>query len=148
MTREFSAGGIVYKKTKDQRQKTKNQIVWLVAQHSQHKGWVFPKGLIGDTKVGESSEESAVREVEEETGVKANIIKKLTPVKYFYTWKGEKRLKTVTYFLMKYISGNIKNHDWEMMDVEWLGKKDVEKRLTYKSDKLAFKEALENYMRL
>ena len=137
MTREFSAGGIVFKKTKDQftlrslarplklwrrwseggRLKTKDNIVWLIAQHSQHKGWVFPKGLIGDTKVGESSEESAVREVEEETGVKANIIKKLTPVKYFYTWKGEKRLKTVTYFLMKYISGNIKNHYLEMIDL-------------------------------
>ena len=137
MTKEFSAGGIVYKKLKV------NDLQWLVCQHSQHKGWVFPKGLIGDHKDGETSKETAVREVEEETGVKGTIIKKLkNPVSYFYTWQGEKRLKTVSYYLMEFVSGDIKNHDHEMSDVEWLSTDQVEKRLTYKSDKQAFEEAL------
>ncbi|OGF99459.1 hypothetical protein A2Y99_00330 [Candidatus Gottesmanbacteria bacterium RBG_13_37_7] len=150
MTREFSAGGVVFKKpdcaggqTTNNKKQKKEEVLWLVAQHSQHKGWVFPKGLIGDHKKGETSEETAVREVEEETGVKGKIILKLEkPATYFYTWKGEKMFKTVYYFLMEYIGGDVKNHDFEMSAVEWLETKEVKKRLTYKSDKLAFEEAL------
>lgn len=143
MTREFSAGGIVYKKVKS------NKILWLVAQHSQHKGWVFPKGLIGDHKKGETAEETAVREVEEETGVKGRLISKLqNPATYFYMWQGDKRFKTVYYFLMEHESGDINNHDIEMCDVEWLTTEKILERLTYKSDKLAFEEALLHFKNL
>lgn len=142
MIREFSAGGIVFRKNK-------NKIDWLVSQHSQHKGWVFPKGLIGDNIKGEKSEETAVREVEEETGVKAKIIDKLTnPATYWYVWQGEKRFKTVYYFLMQYLSGDIKNHDHEMSDVAWLPTDKVEEKLSYKSDRLAFEEALKRFSKL
>lgn len=132
---EFSAGGIVYKKEK-------SQTMILVCQHSQHHGWVFPKGLIGDTKENEGKEETAVREVEEETGVQAKIIKPLTPVTYWYVWQKERIKKTVYYFIMEYLSGDISQHDMEMENVEWLPAHDVEKRLTYKSDKLVWKEAV------
>lgn len=145
MTREFSAGGVVYKRIKNQESRIKNEnLLWLVAQHSQHKGWVFPKGLIGDNKKGESSQETAVREVKEETGIEAKIIAKLKkPATYFYSWQKEKRFKTVYYFLMEYVSGDIKDHDFEMSQVEWLPIKEVLERLTYKSDKEAFRQALE-----
>ena len=137
MTREFSAGGIVFKRVKT------HNLLWLLAQHSQHKGWVFPKGLIGDNIKGEKSEETAVREVKEETGVEGKIIKKLpNPATYWYVWQGDKRFKTVYYFLMEYVSGDIADHDNEMMAVEWLPTDEVGKRLTYKSDKVAFQEAL------
>ena len=136
MQREFSAGGIVYQDDRGQRK-------WLVAQHSQHKGWVFPKGLIGDHKLRETGRETAVREVTEETGITGRIIEKLKPVTYFYTWQGEKRFKTVTYFLMEYVSGDTADHDWEMSQVEWLPEEKVIERLSFKSDKIAFEEALE-----
>lgn len=147
MIREFSAGGIVYKKpkTKDQRQKA-SKVLWLVCQHSQHKGWVFPKGFIGDRIKGESVEDTALREVKEETGVTAKIVRKFKDTAgYFYVWKGEKRYKTVHYFLMQYVSGDIKKHDFEMQAVEWLPTEKVMERLTYKSDKLAFAEALKEF---
>lgn len=139
---EFSAGGIVYK-----HEGGRTSI--LVAQHSQHHGWVFPKGLIGDRIKGEKKENTAIREVEEETGIKAKIMQSLEPVTYWYVLKGdpsassgqEKVKKTVYYFLMKYLSGDIKNHDHEMENVEWLPLEEVEKRLTYKSDKEAWREA-------
>ena len=130
---EFSAGGIVYKKNKT--------IEILVAQHSQHHGWVFPKGLIGDHIKKESKEETAIREVKEETGILAKIIKPLTPISYWYNLKGEKIKKTVYYFLMEYVSGDTKNHDFEMENVEWLPMDEVENRLTYKSDKEVWEEA-------
>lgn len=131
---EFSAGGVVYKKED-------GKIFVLVAQHSQHHGWVFPKGLIGDKKKGESKEETAVREVEEETGVVAEIKKSFEPVIYWYVLKGEKIKKTVYYFLMEYISGNINNHDFEMENVEWLPKDKIYERLTYSSDKKVWQVA-------
>ncbi len=135
---EFSAGGVVYRRTT----KNKKQITEiLVAQHSQHHGWVFPKGLIGDHVKGEGKEETALREVEEETGIVGKIIKPLEPVTYWYVFEGEKIRKTVYYYLMEYVSGNTKNHDFEMENVEWLPMDQVENRLTYKSDRQVWKEA-------
>jgi ADP-ribose pyrophosphatase YjhB (NUDIX family) len=150
MIKEFSAGGIVYKKSKIKDQKSKlnveNDVLWLVAQHSQHKGWVFPKGFIGDKIAGETKENTAVREVEEETGVKGKILIELSkPAGYFYVFKGEKRYKTVYYFLMKYVKGDITKHDFEMSTVEWWPTEKVKRNLTYKSDKIAFTEALKLY---
>jgi len=131
---QFSAGGIIFKK-----QGEENLI--LVCQHSLHHGWVFPKGLIGDQIKGEKKEETALREVEEETGVKGKIIKLLVPVDYWYFFEGEKIHKTVYYFLMEYLSGDIAEHDIEMENVEWLPEAEVEKRLTYPSDKKVWQEA-------
>lgn len=142
MTREFSAGGIVFKKEG-------KELKWLLSQHSQHKGWVFPKGLIGDHITGELKDETAVREVEEETGVKGKIIAELkNPATYFYVWQGDKRFKTVYYFLMEFAGGDITKHDLEMSAVDWLPTDQVDNRLTYKSDKKAFAEALELFKSL
>jgi 8-oxo-dGTP pyrophosphatase MutT (NUDIX family) len=131
---EFSAGGVAVKKDN-------GKTLILVSQHSQHHGWVFPKGLIGDHVKGEQKEDTAIREVEEETGVKVKIIKPLTPIEYWYVFEGEKIKKTVYYFLMEYISGDITKHDLEMENVEWLPESEVEKRLTYPSDKTVWQEA-------
>jgi 8-oxo-dGTP pyrophosphatase MutT (NUDIX family) len=151
MSEQFSSGGVVFKKQGD-----KNLI--LVCQHSMHHGWVFPKGLIGDHIEGESKEATALREVEEETGVKGKIIKLLNPVDYWYFFSGDPSAghstvssdrigsgpteihKTVYYFLMEYVSGDIAKHDLEMDNVEWLPVSEVEDRLTYPSDKKVWQE--------
>lgn len=132
---QFSAGGIVYKKDPN--------LMILVSQHSQHHGWVFPKGLIGDKEENkkQTKEETAVREVKEETGADAEIEKVLTPITYWFVWEGEKIKKTVYYFLMKYTGGDITQHDHEMENVEWIDPTEVEKRLTYSSDKKVWREA-------
>jgi 8-oxo-dGTP diphosphatase len=134
MKMQFSAGGVVYKKVGD-------QTLILVSQHSLHHGWVFPKGLIGDHIANESKEDTALREVEEETGAKGKIIKMLTPIDYWYVFAGEKMHKTVYYFLMEYVSGDITKHDMEMENVEWLPESEVEKRLTYKEDRKVWNQA-------
>ncbi len=142
---EFSAGGIVLRRAQDfglKPQSSRKKAEILVAQHSQHHGWVFPKGIIGDHKKGESKEETAVREVEEETGIVGRITAALTPVEYWYQFKGVKIKKRVYYFLMEFIKGDIEEHDMEMEKVEWLPLREVEKRLTYPSDKKAWQEAL------
>jgi len=135
--KETSSGGIVYKKTD-------TGFLWLVTQHSQHKGWVFPKGLVGDIHENERMEDAALREVEEEGGVKARIVNP-HPVRamYSYTWNDIQVDKTVFYYLMDYVSGNPANHDWEMMDAKFLPEAAVMKLLTYPSDQEAFEEVLE-----
>ncbi len=141
---EFSAGGIVFRQAQDfgsEPQFSKKNIEVLVCQHSQHHGWVFPKGLIGDKIKDEQKEDTAMREVKEETGVKGKIIKPLTPVKYWYVFEGEKIHKTVYYFLMKFVSGDTTKHDFEMENVEWLPENEVLNRLTYPSDKKVWQEA-------
>jgi 8-oxo-dGTP pyrophosphatase MutT (NUDIX family) len=134
--REISAGGIVYKKGES--------ILWLITQHSQHKGWSFPKGLIGDKNAGEKMEEAALREVEEEGGIKAKIVSKdPVEVKYKYRFKDFLVDKSVHYFLMEYISGDPMDHDWEVSEAKFLTEDDIKKTLTFKSDQEAFAKILQ-----
>lgn len=133
---EESAGGIVYK-NKD------GKLYILVSKHSQHHGWVFPKGRIGDEIKNESKKETAIREVKEETGIDGIIESSLPSVTYFYTWDDEKIKKTVYYFIMKFKGGDINDHDNEMEEIEWLEKEKVNDRLTYPSDKEVWNKAQE-----
>ncbi len=135
MKREFSAGGIVFN--------NKGQV--LVTQHSQNKHWSFPKGLIDP---GQTSEQAALREVREEGGVVAEIIDKVGYSKYVYTLNGEKIFKVVTYYLMKYISGDIKDHDWEVSDIGWFVPDDALKQLTFPHDKDLLRLAMEKILSL
>jgi len=143
---ETSAGGIVFKIEN-------KETLWLICQHSYHKGWIFPKGLIADKNKNEDIKEAALREVEEEGGVKAKIIDdKPVKVSYEYQWQesphggkdGQNILvkKTVYYFLMEYISGDPKNHDWEISNAKFVLEDEVRKILTYKADREAFKKIL------
>ena len=130
MKREFSAGGIVFN--------NKGQV--LLTQHSQNKSWGFPKGLIDP---GQTSKEAAVREVKEEGGVEAEIVNKVGYSKYVYTWDGEKIFKVVTMFLMKYISGDPKDHDFEVMDSGWFTPEEALKKLSFPNDKTLLKKAID-----
>ncbi len=133
MKREFSAGGIVFN--------NKGQV--LVTQHSQNKHWSFPKGLLDHP--GQSTEESALREVREEGGVEAEITGKVGYNKYVYTLNGEKIFKVVTYFLMKYVSGDTADHDFEVSDLGWFEPEEALQKLTFSQDKQLLKKALEIY---
>jgi len=131
MQREFSAGGIVLKNGKV-----------LLTKHSQNHHWSFPKGLIDP---GQTPPEAAVREVREEGGVEAEILDKVGYNKYVYTLNEEKIFKVVTYFLMKYVSGDPKDHDWEVEEAGWYTPEDALKQLTFSQDKALLKKALEIY---
>ena len=93
---EESAGGIVFEK-KD------GQVLVIVTQHSQHHGWVFPKGLIDK---GENKKSTALREVEEEAGVQAKIIQELPPTEYFYQLQ-EQKIKKILRVKLIFILKNV-----------------------------------------
>ncbi len=130
MKREFSAGGIVFN--------DKGEV--LITKHSQNHRWGFPKGLIDP---GQTSKEAAVREVKEEGGVEAEIIDKVGDSKFVYTWNNEKIFKVVVYFLMKYLSGDPKDHDYEMEEAGWFSPEEALKILSFSNDKELLKKALE-----
>lgn len=134
--RETSAGGIVFKKNDE-------GVTWLIVQLSVHNGWGFPKGHVGDKVKDETREEAALREVKEEGGIITSIIN-TEPIKIEYMYRRGDFLikKAVYYFLMKYKSGDIKNHDWEIGDIKFVPTDETRKKLSYKSDKEAFEKAL------
>lgn len=142
--REFSAGGIVFKTVRSQGSggsqvlNDKGQV--LLTKHSQNHRWGFPKGWIDS---GEKPEQAAVREVKEEGGVEAEIVGKVGVSKYIYTLNGEKIFKVVTIYLMKYLSGDPKDHDWEVEEAGFYPIEEALKILDYPNDKILLKKAVE-----
>lgn len=133
MTREFSAGGIVLNDGKV-------LLIKNAAMRDKNKAyWGFPKGHIQE---GEKSEETALREVEEETGLKVKIIKKLGDSRYIFTKEREKIFKVVVYFLLRYISGELKPQNLEVLEVKWVDIDDALGLLAFKKDQEFLKKAL------
>lgn len=122
----ISAGGVVYRITSD------GPRVLICKDAGYHK-WVLPKGLV---RKNERYEQAALREVEEEVGVKARIVASLgEPEKYIYVSRGVRVFKSVHYFLMEYQSGSETEHDKEMEEVEWVTFDEAIQRMGYKGAK-------------
>ena len=137
--RIYSAGGIILRpirqaQGKQAQDKLSDKDTWevLVTQHSKHKGWDFPKG---HREIYESEEQTALREVEEETGVRAEIIEKAGQTQYFYYEEGSKVLKTVTIYLMKYVGEGEATTAFEVSAQKWLPIDEVRAQLTFKDTK-------------
>ena len=88
----------------------------------------LPKGHIDP---GESAAEAAEREVREETGVEATLVEKLGDVRYWYQRSGERVLKVVSFFLFRYRSGSVRDHDHEVDSAEWVPLEDAPGLLEY-----------------
>jgi 8-oxo-dGTP pyrophosphatase MutT (NUDIX family) len=133
---ETSAGGIVYKIAD-------GKTLWLITQHSQHKGWGFPKGLIADVDKNETMEDAALREVREEGGITARIMNH-DPIETAYKYKFGDTLvdKKVYYYLMEYVSGDPEDHDWEVSEAKFVSEAEVMNTLSFKADKEAFTKIL------
>ncbi len=133
---ETSAGGIVCIEQKEGRR-------WLLIQHAKARHWGFPKGHVGDKIQNEKLEEAALREVEEEGGVRAEIIiDKPLSTTYFFRFGNTLHKKTVYYYLMKFVAGDTTLHDAEVAQAVFLPETEVAEKLTFDSDKEAFQKAL------
>lgn len=148
--REFSAGGAVFRRVppfdfaqgkRVARVPRGLDIEWLLIRQKGSKNWRLPKGNI---EKGESSRTAAVREVWEETGIKAKPIEKLDAVRYFYVLKGARIFKTVAFFLMECAGGAPKiDRRWqhEIEEVKWTGTKEALGCLAFPSEKRVLKKA-------
>lgn len=100
--------------------------------------WGLPKGLV---EKGEDPSQTAVREVQEETGLKAEIIQPLGDISYWYVWEGERIRKRVTFFLMKAVGGDMSLHDYEMEDVRWFPLEEAPRKANYSSERDVLRRA-------
>jgi 8-oxo-dGTP pyrophosphatase MutT (NUDIX family) len=105
--------------------------------------WALPKGLIGD---GERPEETALREVAEETGAESRLVGKLGDVRYVYTWSGERIFKVVSFYLLRYSRGRLGDLPpataHEVDEVRWLPLEEAPRLLSYKGEKEMAERAL------
>lgn len=142
MKREFSAGGIVLRQAQDKFSKKSWEVLLIknAALRDPKKAyWGFPKGHIDK---GEKSSDAALREIKEETGIEAEIVKKLGDSQYVFTRSGEKVFKVVVYYLLKYISGEIKPQDLEVLEVKWFDPEEALELLSFKKDREFLQKAL------
>ena len=132
MIREFSAGGVCVRRMRGRD---------YVAAVRVKRGTVLalPKGHIDP---GESSAEAAQREVREEAGVSGELVEKLGDVKYWYSRDGDKVMKVVAFFLFRYLSGSVADHDHEVDSAEWVPLEDAPRLLAYKGEREMAEAAL------
>jgi 8-oxo-dGTP pyrophosphatase MutT (NUDIX family) len=106
--------------------------------------WALPKGLIDPA---ESAEATAVREAEEETGVRARPVEKLGDIRYVYTWAGERVFKVVSFFLLRYSHGRLGDipaeHAHEVAEARWLPLDEAPRLLAYKGERDMAAKALD-----
>ena len=122
--RAVSAGGIAYRRN--------NGAVEIVICGRDSDGvWGLPKGTPNE---GESLEETAVREVCEETGLEVRIVDKVGVVEYWFARAGVRYHKWVHHYLLEATGGDTSKHDLEYDRVEWRPLEDALNTLTFRNE--------------
>ena len=122
---EVSAGGLVLRR----RESTYDA---LLIGRGTPRVWTLPKGHV---EARESNEQAALREVREETGCWAEIMTRLNEISYWFYVGKTKHRKSVTFFLMRYLSGDTANHDHEVDEARWFDVMAARRALKYVSEK-------------
>jgi 8-oxo-dGTP pyrophosphatase MutT (NUDIX family) len=94
--------------------------------------WSLPKGHV---EPGETTEEAAVREVAEETGIDGQILAVLGTIDFWFVADGRRVHKTVHHFLMRAIGGELSDADIEVSEVEWVPLTRIAERLAYPDER-------------
>lgn len=94
--------------------------------------WTLPKGTPDQ---GETIEQTALREVEEETGLKVRILEPLSAISYVFIQDGVRIDKTVHYWLMEPVGGDFTLHDHEFERVRWVSFEEAGSLLTFESER-------------
>ena len=131
---EFSAGGVVVNDA--------HEVVVIVPTRRSADGskvLALPKGHPDGS---ESPVEAALREVREEAGVDAEVVGSLGEVRYWYQRDGRRIAKVVEFFLLRYVSGDVDDHDHEVEHARWIPAGEAVETLTYAGERHMVRQAL------
>jgi 8-oxo-dGTP pyrophosphatase MutT (NUDIX family) len=123
-----SAGGVVIRFHGSQPQ----LVVGSRRRERDSRTWTLPKGT---PNAGESIEQTALREVAEETGLEVRIVAPLDSIEYWFVVAGTRYHKTVHYFVMEPTGGDLAQHDHEFEEVRWIGFAEAESILTFETER-------------
>jgi 8-oxo-dGTP pyrophosphatase MutT (NUDIX family) len=127
--RETSYGGVV----------VRGDEVLVITPAGKRRVTGLPKG---GPNPGESGEQTAAREVREETGVTATVREPLGDVNYWYRRGGRRVYKTVHFYLCDYVSGSTDDHDHEVENARWMPLEDARTALSYPGERALIERAL------
>jgi len=136
-----SAGGIVVRYEAGEP--------WLVVgsrrRERDGRTWTLPKGT---PDAGETREETALREVREETGLQVRITGPLESIEYTFVQSGTRIHKTVHYFMMEPTGGDLAGHDHEFEEVRWVRFDEAELMLTFETERALVAQAARRLVRV
>ena len=132
----ISSGGVVFRPAG-----AGYEVALIRVARADGDAWALPKGWV---EKGEDLEQTAVREVREETGLDAKVLRKLGEITYeFYSKTDRGRIvKTVHLFLMEWLGGDTADHDDEVEEVRWFPLEDALRMLTYKNEREMLEKAM------
>jgi 8-oxo-dGTP pyrophosphatase MutT (NUDIX family) len=126
---QISAGGVAFRKRAGKLE------VALISVGDANR-WQLPKGVVDK---GESTEDAAVREVREEAGIDTNVVDRIDKVEYWYFAKENgnrvRYHKYVYFYLLRYKSGDVAEHDDEVNEAQWFEIGEAVRRLAFATEK-------------
>jgi 8-oxo-dGTP pyrophosphatase MutT (NUDIX family) len=125
---ETSAGGLV---VSDLRGAPRGAVIGRLDRRGQLR-WSLPKGHV---EAGETTEDAAIREVEEETGILGQVVAPLGTIDFWFVAEGRRIHKTVHHFLMLAQGGELSDADAEVEQVEWVPIEQLADRLAYDGER-------------
>src|SRR5215211_2356696 len=132
---QISAGGVAF------RWKDSAPEIAIVSVKPKLR-WQLPKGIVDS---GESPQVTAVREVREEAGVETDLLKLIETIEYWYRsvkyGKPVRYHKFVHFYLLKYKSGDVANHDHEVEESRWVGFDEALEMLDFKGEREVVEKA-------
>ncbi|EUA54029.1 NUDIX domain protein [Mycobacterium intracellulare 1956] len=128
---ETSAGGLVIDGLDGPRD---SQVAALIGRIDRRGRmlWSLPKGHI---ELGETAEQTAIREVAEETGIKGSVLAALGRIDYWFVTDGRRVHKTVHHYLMRFSGGELSDEDLEVAEVAWVPMQELPSRLAYADER-------------
>jgi 8-oxo-dGTP pyrophosphatase MutT (NUDIX family) len=128
---ETSAGGLVIDGLDGPRD---SQVAALIGRIDRRGRmlWSLPKGHI---EQGETAEQTAIREVAEETGIRGSVLAALGRIDYWFVTDGRRVHKTVHHYLMRFCGGELSDEDLEVAEVAWVPIQELPSRLAYADER-------------
>jgi 8-oxo-dGTP pyrophosphatase MutT (NUDIX family) len=128
---ETSAGGLVIDGIDGPRDEQVAALIGRVDRRGRML-WSLPKGHI---ELGETAEQTAIREVAEETGIRGSVLAALGRIDYWFVTDGRRVHKTVHHYLMRFSGGELSDDDLEVAEVAWVPIRELPSRLAYADER-------------